>query len=161
MFQKKALMLVCFFVQILYISPLYLLPNQVNCLPIQNRNRNHDDFPKGLQWIPRKVTAFCETHTPQMILGNQTLTWVGKDGLVGPRPIPEIHKFQISLIRFDSTPWPVFLPYFAIHLSNRIHIRAGCRWDDLDSHYIWPSFTIKHIDPDWQVQLWYWENRQT
>jgi len=43
--------------------------------------------------------------------------------------------------------WPLFLPYLAFTTKSGTHFRIGCRWDDVDHYYTFPSFALAKLPP--------------
>jgi hypothetical protein len=114
------------------------------CLSPNLENRLHDDFPRYLRWIPRRATSWRMVQPPIMLLGNQRTYCAAKNGRSGPRAVPARGEWQISFAQVRKR-WPFFLPYLAATFANGWHARFGCRWDELDSYYSFPSYTIKKL----------------
>ncbi len=83
----------------------------------------HNDWSWPFSKIPRRWTAF-EGKPPRKLLGNSPAT----------KPIPDRGHWLVA--------WP---PYLALQTQNGWHFRIGVRWDDVDSYYQVPSFTIKRF----------------
>ena len=81
-----------------------------------------------------------------MLLGNEKSYGVAREGKSGPSAVPARGEWQFSLVQVRAH-WPFFLPYVAVTLDNGWHARLGCRWDELDAYYSFPSVTIKKIKP--------------
>lgn len=81
---------------------------------------NHEDWPDGLEWIPRKVTAYVGPRPP-ILEGNTD----------DAKPIPARGQ------------WFVTRGYLAWTSVAGIHVRMGFRYDDVDHYFEFPSFTIK------------------
>ena len=113
------------------------------CLPEKLQDQLHKDYPRGLQWISRRATSWCMVQPPTMVLGNQT-NYSSTEGSSGPEAIPNRGQWQFSFVRVKKGI-PLFLPYFAVTTTSGWHGRAGCRWDQLDKYYSFPSGTIKMI----------------
>ena len=114
------------------------------CLSPNLERRLHDDFPRYLRWIPRRATSWRMVQPPTMIVGNQTTYCAARNGKFGPRAVPARGEWQISAVQVREH-WPFFFPYLAVTSARGWHARFGCRWDELDEYYSFPSFTIKKI----------------
>src|SRR5579864_4032310 len=67
-------------------------------LPPSLVHRLHDDYPRYLRWIPRRLTSWHMVQPPRLILGNQKNYCGTKDGRSGPRPIPARGEWQLSFV---------------------------------------------------------------
>jgi hypothetical protein len=113
------------------------------CLPSKLQDQPHGDYLPGLRWIPRSATSWCMVQPPKMVMGSQTNDCVRK-GLRGPEAIPARGQWQLSFVQVRER-LPFFLPYFAITTKNGWHWRIGCRWDQSDGYYSFPSGAIKKL----------------
>ena len=113
------------------------------CLPSSLQDKLHGDYPHGLRWVPRSSTSWCMVQPPTLALGNQTNYFLRK-GSSGPEAIPAHGSWQISFVRVREK-LPFFLPYLAVTTQGGWHMRLGCRWDQKDGYYTFPSGTIKKI----------------
>ena len=126
-----------------------------SALPDHLKGKLHADYPKWLQWVPRSWTSFTLVQPPRLLLGNQrNFSFAG--GSFGPAPIPEptnTQRVAWSLQGVQITrSWPVLPLYFVISIRYKtklIHFRVGCRWDDVDGYYDFPSiaFFIREQQP--------------
>lgn len=130
-----------------YVFVIYamaLLPGEKliggHCLPNHLKNKLHADYLVARK-IPFSATAACFVEPPVQVLGSQNFWAESKSGIVGPKPIPPRGEWQLSLIR-EKKNWPVFIPYFAITGKDGWHFRIGCRWDDIDHYYVFPSVSV-------------------
>lgn len=115
-----------------------------DCLPQALKDKRHTDYPKGLRWIPWHITSWCAWEPPRKLAGNQKSNSVSLAGKSGPKPVPEPGTWQISVVRLKHRI-PLFLPYAAYTTKNRVHVRLGCRWDDVDHYYVFPSIAVKKV----------------
>jgi hypothetical protein len=112
------------------------------CLPPSLRGKAHDDYYfSWLRWIPRSATSWCIDRPPHLILGNQREQSTAPNGARGPKPIPSRGEWQVSAVQLRPG-WPVFLPYIAFTTPGGTHVRIGCRWDDVDHYYTFPTLAI-------------------
>lgn len=98
---------------------------------------NHTDWPKFLQWVPRRLTAF-EWRPPIKLLGNARLVsmeW-NKKIYAYCKPVPVPGEWHVS-----------FPPYIALTTKSRWHFSVLIRFDDLGDYYNWPRFKIGRLDP--------------
>lgn len=119
-------------------------------LPDNLKNKNHWDFPKFLQWIPRAWTAF-DLGVPRQIIGSQDKLDARidkKTRKVGPAPVGKPNSWQLS--RFPDLPKPFcWIPlYFAWSGSKGkdgryLHFRIGARFDNVDSYSEFPSIALR------------------
>ena len=115
------------------------------CLPDSLKGKSHNDYYlPGTRWIPRSVTSWCMEEPPIQLLGNQKRQAHAQDGTTGPKPIPEAGEWQVSAVQMKKG-WPLFLPYVAITTKSGRHFRIGCRWDDVDHYYTFPSIAIAKV----------------
>jgi hypothetical protein len=120
-----------------------------DCLPDSFGARPHDDYTIG-RWklplisrIPWNLTAWCFVEPPIYIAGNQK-SFYEHNGHRGLKPIPAPGEWQLSLVRVREG-LPFFLPYFAFTMHSGNHFRAGCRLDDVDFYYVFPSISLKRL----------------
>lgn len=113
------------------------------CLPTTLQHKLHWDYPHGLRWVSRSKTSWCMVQPPTLVLGNQT-NYHAQKGLSGPEAIPARGSWQLSFVQVREK-FPFFLPYFAMTTSGGWHWRVGCRWDQSDGYYTFPSGTIKRV----------------
>lgn len=117
------------------------------CLPSHLRDKNHDDWPWFIAWVPRSWTAVCGERwstPPRLILGNSgwngidqpqmqhhSVAWLDKHGPV--LPIPKPGYWILTAVMYRG--WlPV--PMFAITWKNGDLFSLGlARWDNVDSYY--------------------------
>lgn len=112
------------------------------CLPKWLQGEAHTDYYLSwTRWIPRSATSWCIDEAPVQLLGNQKEKAVARNGAVGPKPIPGPGEWQMSAVQLKNG-WPLFLPYFAFTTKGGTHLRIGCRWDDVDHYYTFPSFAL-------------------
>ena len=112
------------------------------CLPSQLQGEVHKDFYfSWTRWIPRSATSWCMDKAPVQLLGNQQAKAMARNGAPGPKPIPGPGEWQFSAVQLKDG-WPLYLPYFAFTTKSGTHVRIGCRWDDVDHYYTFPSFAI-------------------
>ncbi len=129
-----------FYFILLYILALCLGILGPNCLPAHLKNKDHSDYSfPGTQKIPRYATSWCLVEPPLMLLGNQ------KNSL----PLPEKGSWQFSIVIIKKN-WPFVLPYFALTTKTGLHFRIGCRWDNIDHYYVFPSIALRYLHKDHQ-----------
>jgi len=109
-----------------------------DALPENLRGKNHTDYPKGLQWIPRGWTAF-KWGEPKLIDGELNNFKVLGKARVAPKPIDSPGGWQLSF--YPDGPW--YALYFAFTTKGGMHFRVGARWDDVDDYVEFPSVAIK------------------
>lgn len=106
-----------------------------SALPDYWKDKTHTDWPWPFKWVPRAWTSFNTGifgKPPKKLLGNG---WMGElDGVAFPKPVPKPGQWLIA--------WP---PYVAFTTKGGWHVRAGCRYDDLDLYYTVPTFANKQI----------------
>lgn len=146
----KKTMIYATVLEILYFALIYgvaLLPQErligSQCLPPHLQDKGHQDYLIG-KWIPRSATSACFVEPPVMLLGSQKSSSPAPNGESGPGPIPERGTWQFSSVRIKRGV-PLFLGYFAITTENGWHFRFGCRWNDVDHYYTFPSVSLKKI----------------
>ncbi len=105
-----------------------------HCLPPHLRDRLHEDWPPGLNKIPRALTAFC----------GQGPAWPEEISVKRRKPIPPPGTETWHL--WDSAGY--WRPYYALTTVTCWHLRVGFRWDDVDFYYNlvlpWMA-TFKHV----------------
>lgn len=84
--------------------------------------KNHEDWPKPLQWVPRTATAYFGPRAP-ILDGNTT----------NPKPIPAHGE------------WFITRGYVACTSENGLYVRCGFRYDDVDGYYEFPSFKVAQL----------------
>lgn len=110
--------------------------------------KKHSDWPKFLQWIPRKWTAFHNWGKPKLILGNQKEVRNG-----APAPIGEPSSVQVSYYP-DAPWWAKPIAWYVAYSGKKgadgkyRHYRIGGRWDDVDSYAQWPSIATRRYTGD-------------
>ncbi len=135
-----------------YLTSIYLVayfskPKLIGagCLPDYLKTKKHNDYTflfRPLRFLPFAATSFCFEEPPIMILGNQkSFEFSRNKSLKGPKPVPKAGEYQLSVIQVKKN-LPLFLPYFAITFKNNLHFRIGCRWDDVDHYYVFPSIAL-------------------
>lgn len=87
-----------------------------HCLPEHLRDRLHDDWPPGLNKIPRALTAFC----------GQGPAWPEEISVKRRKPIPPPGTETWHL--WDKAGY--WRPYYALTTRDCWHLRVGFRWDD-------------------------------
>lgn len=115
-----------------------------SCLSPALKDKRHSDFPRGLRWVPWSATSWCMEEPPKKLLGSQKSASASLAGKFGPKPVPEPGTWQISVVRLKRR-LPFFLPYLAYTAKNKMHFRIGCRWDDVDHYYVFPSIALKKV----------------
>ncbi|MBI4160745.1 MAG: hypothetical protein HY506_02445 [Candidatus Yanofskybacteria bacterium] len=111
-------------------------------IPIQKGKLHQDYYFEFLRWIPFAWTSWCFEEPPILIAGNQNYWEKLPGGSAGPKPLPRPGEWQLSIIQIKRG-WPLFFPYFSFTTQDGLHFRIGCRWDDIDSYFVLPSFAIK------------------
>lgn len=146
------MMRVKFCISLIFLSLFLFFPRPAiqaqtskQCLPKQLQHKKHSDFLLG-KFIPRSWTSHCFQEPPKQIFSNQSETAPALNGQLGPLPLPSRGKWQFSLIHVKKH-WPFYLPYFAVTTKKGWHMRLGCRWDEVDHYYTFPSFALKKLKP--------------
>lgn len=115
------------------------------CLPDKLKERLHDDYYlPDTTWIPFYATSWCLVEPPILLIGNQKSKSQLKNGQEGPKPIPMPGEWQISIVQIKKK-LPLILPYAAFTTKSNLHFRIGCRWDDIDHYYVFPSISVKRL----------------
>jgi hypothetical protein len=114
-------------------------------LPDGRDTRLHDDYYLFFaRQVPRRITSWGFVEPPVLLLGNQRQWFRTETGNVGPQPIPRPGNWQLSMVQIHAG-YPFFLPYFALTTGSGWHFRIGCRWDDSDHYYTFPSIALKRL----------------
>ena len=108
-------------------------------LPKHLREELHRDY-KFLKIVPRWATSGKFVEPPLWLAGNQEEFSYTLD-IVVPQPLPGSNQWQFSLVQIRER-YPFYLPYLALTIQN-VHFRAGCRWDDTEHYYTFPSLALK------------------
>lgn len=144
---RKAVLVFVTCIFLLYGVALVSTPPRLgkDCLPEALKTKRHSDYPKGLRWIPWSATSWCMENPPKKLLGTQKSVASTPAGKKGPKPVPEPGTWQLSGKRLHRK-FPIYLPtYVAFTTKNKMHFRMGCRWDDVDNYYVFPSIALKKV----------------
>lgn len=143
----KILVVITSYLIFIYATALFSNPPLIGkgALPPHLQNKKHIDYTlPGTKWIPWGWSSWHLVEPPWQYLGNQIQEAKTIDGQFGPSPIPEAGSWQFSLVQMKKD-WPLLLPYFAFTTKSGWHFRLGCRWDDVDHYYVFPSFAWHKI----------------
>jgi hypothetical protein len=141
---KAFLAFCCLYIISVYAVALLSSPPLIGkgAVPLHLKDAPHGDY-LFFKSIPVSWSSFRFSEPPKLLIGNNLLFHKGRDGGYGPAPIPQKGGWQIAVIQ-EKTGWPIFLPYFAITTGGGWHFRIGCRWDDVDHYYVFPSIAVTH-----------------
>lgn len=160
---KKVIIAVLLAVLLLTGCLTFYQPDE-RCLPPHIKNKKHTDYTlPGTKWIPFWATSWCFVEPPIMLLGNQKQRSVAANGQLGSSPIPEPGTWQLSMVQLKKQ-WVFTLPYFALTTKTGFHFRIGCRWDNVDHYFVFPSIAARHLkeyrhlqskSPSLKIKIWY------
>lgn len=143
---RYALAILCVHVLTIYLVAIFSQPPLIgrNCLPEYLQEKKHVDYVYGIRWIPWRATSWCLVEPPITLLKRQNRYALTRDGRVGLLPVPRPGQWHLAIVQIKPG-WPLYLPYFTITAKNGYHFRIGCRWDNSDHYYVFPSLSIKYI----------------
>lgn len=137
-YSKRILYVCAGYIALVYLTILLSPEIRMNAdeLPNSIAQNEHGDYKLwGTHWIPRTLTSMHFVEPPYVLVSNQADP---------TKPVPEKGAWQLTAVQVKKG-WPLFLPYFAFTSASGIHFRAGCRYDDVDHYYTFPSIALKKI----------------
>ncbi|MDD5544582.1 MAG: hypothetical protein PHX83_15555 [Acidobacteriia bacterium] len=131
------------FLMLLFGAALFLTGK--NDIPEAVTARDHGDYSLFfVRPLSRRLTSWKFVEPPILITGTETQKYKPGEETAELQPIPAGGEWQFSLVQINPK-YPLYLPYFALTTSRGWHFRIGCRWDDLDHYYTFPSIALKHL----------------
>lgn len=115
-------------------------------LPSHLQEQRHSDYSiPGTHWIPRSATSWHYQTPPILIAGRCSTLTADRYGQTCPKPIPKKGEWYFAIVPIKKELL-LFLPYFAGTTETELHFRIGCRWDDVDFYYTFPSIALHKLN---------------